>query len=559
MFRPFKSILAALCTGFLVSCTGGEPPPAAQEHADEAAPESQTDAVSSGSNSPRPVQPDHAGIFLRHEGGLIEIRRGQSGDLYPTNADRGFGFSLPKGDSLAVDTRQFVVLSKRLNPITLQLTRMDGYAILPPAWDEEARPENVAWLATYNIPANFQIIDRESGHVEIALNEPLPAGFYVLHDDSFVRSRTRHDVTEFYPFIVVASRGNDMPWANDASRCFEGFYKTYAQSLIATPPDEATQRSLRRCATSIHLLYRTTSNAIQRLQLRHQLLFLNRIPDIHSLPILQRMFDEMRLGGTNLEQWFWEQAQGSILADLIGIYDAITSDSTIRPDDLAPLILYYTGESTAPKMLEMLAWVPFSRIPAPNPYLDAMFEQLTLGEHWQGNLATLLGGLQLHRISSTTRQYPGLAPWQQRLDADIPPVFREVASSLDNLTPGTGIVIGPFLFHDTTDEENLAAKTAILSKRREVSACYRSLERRLGNRSTTLIYEHPLHGHHHHPSSELRDPLDSLHTPPAVDQEFLDCIRTQYESIRLPTLSDAAKIVMFAITLNSAATAPWLR
>lgn len=507
-------------------------------------------------------RPEDLGAFLRHEGGLIELRRGQISDLFPTNAERGFGFSEARGELIVSNSTGLVVNTPRLNAHTLQLTRIEGYAVLPPVWSDEARAENVAWLPTKSIPVSLKVLNKDEGYAEMSMDAPLTPGFYVLHDDSFIRARMRSEVSAYYPFVVTAAKGAELPLVSALRRCFDAAFLSYENAVVPLP-DEEDLRAIRACATRHQLLMRMASTKAEvKVQLKEQLLFLQRVSESNAPALRNLLIESMNPNSAGLALWFWEQIQGDVLLKLTALHKKLAEGQALDPQMIADLYYYYYGEEKGPQSsLDALLWLPFYRVDGNNPYIGELFSKVTANRPWVLDLIELLGAIQIEKIKTHAQSNDKITNWYELFADEIPLAFREKAANLRLNPVGASAVIGPIFFSEVSKEQELVIRTALQARARELIACTRSLERRLGKRSAFFVFYLPLDTNlmGRDTASSMRDPIDQLRANPIVDPDFIACNKAVFDSIALPPALEPIQSVTFGITINTSLTAPWLK
>ncbi len=523
----------------------------------------ETEPVVEENVTPQWAKPDRPGVYLNYNQTFVELFRGNLDDLQTTNADRGFGFLTPVGQRYAGDNQVWTVWNRRLNPNTLQITRMDGAVILSDDWVEDVSNENVAWLPAYSVPLEIRQVSKNDPIVHLTATEPLTPGFYVLHDDSFVRARHKNEVAAYYPFLITDDNSVEMLWQRAAENCFTRLFEKY-DSQFNGKVDKIGE--LKACAEQNVLSQRLSRDESKRALFQNQRLFLASNARVSFNTIETKIFDKQDLQGDALERWFWKRAKFSILMRLQSLHDRLVANAesganTPYQDYLPSLYRYYLAtENPTQQGLEGLFWIPFSALSPDDAQLKALFSALTTNEDWRPRLTTLLGAVEWRKIASAVENNPEFEPWFKAMSPDVVAAFKDIAAKIALRDEPATLTIGPFEVSQLPPEDQLSVVQKVTKRAKALESCARGLERRLGKRNATLIFEFNFDTSlGAHTTTRLIDPFAETRrvSTPVVDAEFTQCVRQNLTEITVTPSLTPVLHASFALTIHAQKQAPW--
>ena len=550
MFTRFfsQTCLASLCcAGLLTACNSNQA---------VSGPEPEASAVQVQKTDASVPHPDYPGVFIMHNDMFVEIARGSADELKTTNAERGFGFLQPLGEHYSVPITSWTILSKRLNLTTLQISRLEGFVIMPNLWFEAVSHENAAWLPKFTVPTSIKIPNPNEPLAQMTINEPLEPGFYVLHDDSFVRSRKTGEVSAYYPFVVVDSESGLRPWEEEAQRCFELFFSQYENAQFGQTAKD--MKALRHCAELQQLIMKMRGAERDEQKITDRLLFLSSIARDTSSDVRAELYKRMDASGSELSTWLWERAHAEIIHRLTEVSRRL-KENVPYEEQLRPLYEYYLGTSTPNiRGLRSLLWLPFVALDSSDPQLELLFSSIGDEGVWQPLLVQILGALEVERIQKMAHDHSTISKWLGRVQHDIDASFSEMHRKIKPRSSMATASIGPFTFNNVSAEDANALRQKALSRSKEFTSCYNALERRRGRRDTFLVMEIPLDDHivGREVHSVLKDPFDVERRLPVVDAEFIHCTRKVFHDLSLPSVFEPSKTMSFVVSVHGQNAAP---
>jgi len=541
MLRSLKSIFVAasifaVCT--LASCGRQAELPPTEEPAP--VPEQKVVEV---------AHPDHPGVFFQHDGMFIEMQRGTENELMTTNAERGFGFSQPQGDHYSVPLKSWTVWSKRMNLTTLQITRIEGTVIMPQVWFDAVSNENIAWLPSSSVKLKVSVPNKTEPLAVISVDEPLAPGFYVLHDDSFVRARQTDEVTSYYPFIITDDQ-NQLAWEVEAQRCFESFFAQYELAKFGQTAKDF--KKLRQCAELHQLSYKLVESEKNHTKIKDQLLFLASIAREASSEVRAQLYNRMDVKGSELTSWFWQRIHAEVMHRLTEIAHRVR-ENVPYDDQVRALYEFYLGTATPNDTgLKTLYWVPFAVLDPQDEQLQTLFEDINNDALWAPQLIDLLGAIEYNKIERIAQKNPVIDSWFESFKKDIDPRFTEKLESLKFRDQSASIAFGPMWFSGVLESERTMLTEKVNSKLKEISSCYNSLEKRKGRRDALLVFDISLDNHltGRGVPMTLRDPFGDERKAPVYDNDFSQCLRKAFSDVSLPATLDPSKFLSFTIVIH---------
>ena len=139
--------------------------------------------------------------------------------------------------------------------------------------------------------------------------------------------------------------------------------------------------------------------------------------------------------------------------------------------------------------------------------------------------------------------------------------FSDLGEEIKVLDKPQTIAIGPFAFQNLDDEEQETVERKARSHESQLNSCYRNYERRVGKRATSFVLEVPL-------DNQLmgrpllvvmKDPFEEHRRLPAVDSEFIQCVRHVYSDLALSPTLNPEKSVRFMISMSAQKISPWIK
>ena len=530
-----------ICIALLVTaCSRGRSDPESSKDAGNAA-ETIVPAVA----VPTHALPSDNGAFVRNGDDFRPIHAGEIAMLLPTNADRGFGFGYPAGSVISSKTREFTIQSPQMHPEMLQITRFRGVAAATEHWTDDVSHANVAWIAETHIPSGIDIIQRDSGTVDIHLTEDLEPGFYVIHDDTMMRGLRNEDVTAYYPFIVHKS-GRDV-WSLQAENCFSSLFDKYGALLPMDAPDDI--KSIQACAQTVRIAWKAAvddENAVNTDKLR--LTWLSRLAFPGDPVTASAMRSQMSKDGDGLANVLWQTVQSDDLNMIGQLYQASKSGQPLNKDYVRQIVADNMPGSETTSVLA-LNWMVFATPKSSgNEQIRELFAKISAGDDYQTDLLALLGGIHWRRMMDLASAQRSLSPYVQKLKAGVDERFVSAAASLQLNKSRDTVFLGPFEFEGIPDEEISAWRATLMDKKHDIESC---LGPHAARDHATLILEQPLNGSiiGSEKPGVLRDPIDNLRSLPVVSPETVNCILKAFGTLPFNPSLDNDQSVKMAITI----------
>ena len=506
--------------------------------------------------------PSQNGVFMVKNGSLNEIAAGDAAHLMPTNAERGFGFEQPLGIMEMSGISDFSILSSSLDVSQLQITAFTGIAVSTDHWFDAVSNTNVAWISDHAPQMHLRVIDEKSGFAEIHLDSPLEPGFYVLHDDSFLRARQSDDVSAYYPFVVTDS-DNVSVWQSDADKCFGQLFDKYTDVLTIGDANELDIKQLKKCVNAQRIAWKYIQNDEARAnEQRKRTVYLSRLLDSSDMTTHQAMMREMDSEGDEISLSLWKIEQYDLMQKLSRLYELSTSGG-----DLPPLLLNSVLESYEPALsekkaadiegldsgssnesLSALLWLPFVYLSDDDPTREAYFEAVINSEPIESSQIEIAGAIQYQRLFTFVQKNKKLASWLKQIDATIPAAFRTRASTLSFRKEFAKVIIGPFNFQGVVPVEYSSWKATFRTMEKSVRAC---IPADYHGQNMTLILEQPLNGAT--PGRDLRgvlrDPVASQRKVPVISPEMVNCMLNVFAKIPSEPALDTTQKAIVAVTV----------
>lgn len=486
-------------------------------------------------------RPNDNGIFVQINENFIEIEPGKVSSLMPTNAKRGFGFGMPIGSILNEDVNIITIYNPNINASQLQITLFKGVAVNADNWFSDVDDSNTAWIPAEHVKSKVQIINKLDGFAQLKLQNPLPPGFYVLHDNSLMKSRNADEVSFYYPFIVTNSNKKD-PWIDDADTCFKDIFKKYQDHVKLDDNKQHVLNDVKKCAAKQRVAWKNHSHDDSDNEYKLRLIYLSRLIDAFSDDVHRAILDNMDENGTDTTQLLWKIEQYDQMQRL-NLLAQNKGDESI----LHAVIQYYHIDSRETS-LKTLLWLPFLWLENNDPQLDIYFNDIRLDNNWEHTLVELLGAVQYKQLFSEARKHKSLAPWFKKIDAEIGKVFKQKSVSLSFRHEKAKTVIGPIAFTGVPDADISTWRATLKSFDKDVRKCADVKF----NGSYTLILEQPLTGDIYGKASRgvMHDPVASIRKGVVPPPDVIDCILDVYTRIPASAAIDVNQKASIAISVS---------
>ena len=467
------------------------------------------------------VLPVEYGAFVRHGNSFERIESGDPGLLMATNADRGFGFGLPTGTVLNGEVQDITLTGTPLKDTVLQITEFKGIASVVDRPTQEVDDSNIAWIPVARHPVEVQVIDKKSGIVDIHVKEPLKPGFYVLHDETMIRSRHAKDVTAYYPFVVLDKSGK-RPWIKDAEECFKQHLETAGMVPSLDAPSETVKDYLEKCLTAQRIAWKTEAAAATQTY-QHRIMLLRRILYPGYADAQRDLKREMNPEASDLTLNFWEVTHSDHLQRLITLSKQAKAEEPLDVSMVEMVVQYYLDQRGIGQPLNALLWYPFSRIDSESEVLGKLFDSIISEQAVTAQLLSLLGAIEYRDIQQTVNQSHPLAVWFKSLSERVPAEWRKMASSLKLNDLRSSLFIGPFHFENIPESEWSSWRATVKSKQGRIEAC---LQEKSVLESAMMILDQPLHqtAPGLNAVGILKDPIGNLRSLPVMSPETVNCI-----------------------------------
>ena len=328
-------------------------------------------------DAPQPiVRPPNQGVYFVRDlsGEHVRLEAGKTTDLQVTNADRGFGFTQPVGTVISNPANVWTIWSRTMNLRNVQITRYDGTVILSENWIDEPASSNIAWLPALALPSIKNDRELEDSIIQLQLEKTPRPGFYILHDDSFLRARLKDEVTAYYPFIIANDGNKELVWQNAADACFKRIFTQYENAYQSGV--QSNYKVLRSCAERQHLALKLTKQNDVKQRLKKQLLFLSSLANPSMTEVKNMLYEQMAPKGDNLTVWFWKKSHAEALDRLSKVASCLRRG--VAYEDLLPgLYSYYLGTLMPPVLdLEAFVWIPFTYLDPKSDLLKSLFHSI---------------------------------------------------------------------------------------------------------------------------------------------------------------------------------------
>lgn len=551
-------IISFICATILTSCS-----PQTKDKTNSQESETQTEQDVSKKVVQQAPKPKQEGIFIRNEEKFLEIKAGSAELLKPTNAERGFGFEQPVGLSETA-VQDFSIVTTTLNLSQLQITSFKGISVNTDHWFDNVDNTNVAWIPEHDVSMNLNVIEPESGFAEIHLNTALEPGFYILHDDSFLRSRRAEDVSAYYPFVVFNSDMKSL-WETEADKCFKQFSDTYADILMLDDIEDLDTKSLKKCVNSQRVSWKYLISDEKLSQTyKARTVYLSRLFDSSDKDTHIALVDLMKSKDDGLLQQLWKIEQNDLLQKLVQLStlslqggdlpprlanSIIDSFNQINKSKIAPSNSVNDDDLSASSLM-MISWVPFIYLSADDPTLQAFFEAMISNEQLDSALIELAGAIHYQNLFSAVQQNKSLASWFKQIEPSIPVAFKSKAAMLSFRKERESVVVAPYILEGIPTPEQSSWKATLKAKESAVKSCF---PKNYSGPNATFILEQPLNGAGIGRPNKgvLRDPIDTRRPQPAFSPEIISCILDAYSDLPTSPALQTTQTAKIAISFSN--------
>lgn len=500
-----------------------------------------------------PEMPEKTGVFGVVNGGMLQIEAGETDRLMQTNAERGFGFSVPVGHRVSSKLSSFRIHDPQLDVAHLSMTRYQGVAVISGGLNAPVDNTNTAWLPAETIPTLLKVYDTQAGMAELIPEQKLTPGFYVIHDNSMFSGRLRSDVSAFYPILVP--KGGALPWFADADQCFEAVQELVEKLMLSQTIGEADKASLRSCAQMQRLALKATDavaneSMAQNLQLR--LFYLARLLDPSDREAHLNVREHMSPMGGGLGHALWLLEKEINLARLIELHVQL-KDETIPEGTVLNILDHYRSleqfkrqrskngnypENIEP--LESLVWMLFARLENTDPVIfETLFDDILKEGPWRHALVERLGAIEYLELQQIAGKDKKVAERLQRLEESIPAAFVRLASNMRLKAHPAKVTLGPYRFSGIPEDEISAWRATIQGKTQEIQAC---LDPKVHADAGFLILKQPLNAtvFEKDAMGVLYDPIGDKRTRQTLTPVEIQCILKLFANLpTLPSLENA--------------------
>lgn len=544
-------LTALICTGMMLSCSSGTVKQKTESH------EVQAEPVENKVNPADYVRPASEGIFIQRDKKLEELNAGMLEDLMQTNAERGFGFGNPIGMVLEKSAQKLSILQPLLNVGQLQITSFRGIAVNSEHWFDPVDDTNVAWIPENNVAINLQVIDSDSGFAEIQLDKPLEPGFYVIHDDSFLRARVADDVSAYYPFVVLSSPNKSL-WEAEADKCFAPFLEKYAEVIPLDNIEDLDTKSLKKCENVQRIAWKfARSDEDAARQFKARTLYMNRLFDSGDIDAHRAMIETMDPSKDGLLQKLWLIDQNDLVQRLARLQILADAGGDLPPrlvqavvDSIQNQKLRNTAEDfeLSSDPVSLISWIPFARCSSDDPALMALMDALLNHKSSDKLLVELVGAVHYQQLFSKIQKNTGFASWFKQIEPNVPMSFKSRAASLSFRKDSSRVIVGPCQFTGVLPSEQSSWCATLKAKEKDIKSC---IPANYSGPGCIMILEQPLNGSM--PGRDvkgvLRDPLDTQRKTPAVSPEIADCILNAFAKIPASPSLDVTQTAKVAVTI----------
>ncbi len=551
-------IISFICALFLTSCS-----PQAKDKTYGQENASQTELEITHKIIQHAPKPKNEGVFIRNDATFKEIKAGSAELLKPTNAERGFGFEQPVGipETSVLDLS---IVTTTLNLSQLQLTAFKGISVNTDHWFDNVDNTNVAWIPERDVSMNLNVIEPESGFAEIHFNAALEPGFYILHDDSFLRSRRVEDVSAYYPVVVFNSDMKSL-WETEADSCFKLFSDTYSDILTLDDIENLDTKSLKKCVNSQRVAWKYLSNDENVSQTyKARTVYLSRLLDSSDKDTHVAIIDLMKSKDDGILQQLWKIEQNDLLQKIVQL-----STLSQQGGDLPPRLVNLTidsfnqinkskdmpsnsadEEALSSPSLMMISWLPFIYLSADDPTLQAFFEAMLSNEQLDSALIELVGAIHYQNLFSAVQRNKSLASWFKQIEPSIPVAFKSKAAMLSFRKERESVVVAPYIFEGIPTPEQSSWKATLKAKESAVKSCF---PKNYSGPNATFILEQPLNGSSMGRPNKgiLRDPIDTKRPQPAFSPEIVSCILDAYSDLPTSPALQTTQTAKIAISFSN--------
>ena len=494
-----------------------------------------------------PEMPEKSGVFSVVNGNMSQIEAGEKDRLMQTNAERGFGFSVPSGHRVSAKVSSFRFRAPHLDVSRLSMTRYQGVAVISDSLYSPVDDSNTAWVPAETIPVQLRVYDAHEGLAEIIPQQKVNPGFYVIHDDSMFRGRQSSEVSAYYPILVPM--GGTLPWVAEADQCFDAAQTLVEKKMFWGKVGDADKASLITCAQMQRLALKAAEamgneSQVQNIQLR--LFYLARLLEPLNREAHLRVREHMSSSGDGLKHALWLLEKETNLALLIELHIR-TKDEAIPAGTVQSILDHYRSLEQFKKQLseygnypentealESLVWMLYARLENTEPVIfETLFDVILKEGPWWHALVERLGAIEYLELQQIAEKDKMAADRLETLEEGIPNAFVMLASEMRLKSRPSKVTLGPYRFSGIPQDEVSAWQATIQGKTNEIQAC---LDPKVHADAGFMILKQPLNGTLLERDSMgiLYDPLGDKRIRQTLTPTEIQCILKVFAN--LPTL-----------------------
>lgn len=492
------------------------------------------------------------GVYWLNQEKPEPLTTGSSTNLLPTNAERGFGFSIPVGPRLSGPLESWIANTSTLKIDQIQLTQYRGVAASVPYPYTAVDDSNTAWLAEKNIPIS-SICDKNTCLFQT--QTPLSPGFYILHDDSLFRAVHAKDVSAYYPFIVT-HEGRD-PWITQAKSCFDEISvalrnRTNSKSnkKDSSAVSDTAPNALQACIDSLRLARKLSPNDDNAYALK--LLYLARALMPKNDNVRRELLRQGAPEARGLACEIWQTAKIDWLDNLtqyLALLRRNPNDSKIAELEHA-IVISALADADDATPFEALLSIPFLRLSPNEPKLAELLEAILQNTDWKIPLAELLGAIAYHDISRYAQNDKSFAASLKSLQTRFPNTFKTHANSLDFRPEENEVAVGPIKFTGIPNGELPLWRATLQGYSSAIRTCTSTHE---PSQNALFILELALNGSPLTPSPRIvvRAPNAKRLAPPVISHELVACLVSAFADIPLTPTLETTQRAYIALAFGS--------
>lgn len=481
--------------------------------------------------APNPL-PETPGVYCHAKDQFDAIAPGAANWLQTTNAERGFGFRRPVGASLEY-CQDIAVQTSQLHEHFLQLTAYEGVAVQTPYPFDPVTDANTAFIAKRIVP----FAQTSNGqNVDLHFSQPLEPGFYVLHDERFLRAKNRRDAGVYYPFIITA-KGNT-PWQAAADGCFKD---------LEGKEGHVPAEKLKECVAAQRIAWKIAGDGNARSALFEQrTVFLAHKLQPQDSAVHKKVVSLMDDDNTDISENFYRMAQDDVFSALLTLKTDYQNGAQGDADAQQAVVRFFMPEQLQ-RDIRMAAWIPFSRLAADDPGLEALFENIAAKEDWRPLLVDLIAAIQWKQVCNHTQNGKTAVTWRKTLAGRLPEDIKERAAALHFSMQKSSVRLGPMRFEHIPEETRGLWYDKAKDFLTPIENCLASAGTP-ENATFVLEIEADRLAPDHTVKAILRDPIDSLRPKPAIRPETVQCIVRTFRNTTMEAPLDKTAKIQIAIT-----------